>query len=70
MKERLSSTPTLSACWRRSVLLVFVVGMIGLIFMDEQWSLVVAGKIRQAFLLGPEHRTGPDGDHQFDRKRR
>jgi len=36
MKEQLSSTPTLSAWWRRSVLLVFVVGMIGLIFMSVQ----------------------------------
>ena len=36
MKEQLSSTPTLSAWWRRSVLLVFVVGMIGLIFMTVQ----------------------------------
>ncbi len=36
MKEQLSSTPKLSAWWRRSVLLVFVVGMIGLIFMSVQ----------------------------------
>ena len=36
MNEQLSSTPTLSAWWRRSVLLVFVVGMIGLIFMSVQ----------------------------------
>ena len=36
MKEQLSSTPALSAWWRRSVLLVFVVGMIGLIFMSVQ----------------------------------
>ena len=36
MKEQLSSTPTLSPWWRRSVLLVFVVGMIGLIFMSVQ----------------------------------
>jgi len=36
MKEQLSTTPTLSAWWRRSVLFVFVVGMIGLIFMSVQ----------------------------------
>ena len=36
MNEQLSSTPTLSAWWRRSVLLVFVIGMIGLIFMSVQ----------------------------------
>jgi len=36
MKAQLSSTPTLSAWWRRSVLLVFVGGMIGLIFMSVQ----------------------------------
>jgi nitric oxide reductase subunit B len=36
MKEQLSSTPTLSVWWRRSVLLVFVIGMIGLIFMSVQ----------------------------------
>jgi nitric oxide reductase subunit B len=36
MKEHFSTTPTLSAWWRRSVLLVFVVGMIGLIFMSVQ----------------------------------
>jgi nitric oxide reductase subunit B len=36
MKEQLSSTPTLSAWWRRCVLMVFVVGMIGLIFMSVQ----------------------------------
>jgi len=34
MNEQLSSNPTLSAWWRRSVVLVFVVGMIGLIFMS------------------------------------
>ena len=36
MNKQLSSTPTLSPWWRRSVLLVFVVGMIGLIFMSVQ----------------------------------
>ena len=36
MKEQLSSTPTLSPWWRRTVLLVFVIGMIGLIFMSVQ----------------------------------
>ncbi|MGA8020534.1 MAG: nitric-oxide reductase large subunit, partial [Desulfobacterales bacterium] len=36
MQEQLSDTPTLSPWWRRSVLLVFVVGMIGLIFMSVQ----------------------------------
>jgi nitric oxide reductase subunit B len=36
MKEQPSFTPTLSAWWRRSVLLVFAVGMIGLIFMSVQ----------------------------------
>ena len=36
MNEQLSSNPTLSPWWRRSVLLVFVVGMIGLIFMSVQ----------------------------------
>jgi len=36
MKEQISSTPTLSVWWRRSVLLVFVIGMIGLIFMSVQ----------------------------------
>ena len=36
MNEQLSSKPTLSPWWRRSVLLVFVVGMIGLIFMSVQ----------------------------------
>jgi nitric oxide reductase subunit B len=36
MNEQLSLNPTLSLWWRRSVLLVFVVGMIGLIFMSVQ----------------------------------
>jgi len=36
MQEQLPDTPTLSPWWRRSVLLVFVVGMIGLIFMSVQ----------------------------------
>jgi nitric oxide reductase subunit B len=36
MNEHLSSNPTLSPWWRRSVLLVFVFGMIGLIFMSVQ----------------------------------
>ena len=36
MNEQLSSKPTLSPWWRRSVLFVFVVGMIGLIFMSVQ----------------------------------
>jgi nitric oxide reductase subunit B len=36
MTEQLSNNPTLSVWWRRSVLLVFVVGMIGLIFMSVQ----------------------------------
>jgi nitric oxide reductase subunit B len=36
MNEQLSSNPTLSVWWRRSVLLVFVVGMLGLIFMSVQ----------------------------------
>ncbi len=36
MKEQLSASPTLSAWWRRSVLLVLVVGMTGLIFMSVQ----------------------------------
>ena len=36
MKEPLSAPPSLSAWWRRSVLLVFVIGMIGLIFMSVQ----------------------------------
>jgi nitric oxide reductase subunit B len=36
MNEQLSSNPILSAWWRRSVLLVFIVGMIGLIFMSVQ----------------------------------
>ena len=33
------------------------------VLTDEQW--VRTGKIRQGVLLGPEHRAGPDGDHQF-----
>ncbi|MFZ0614059.1 MAG: cbb3-type cytochrome c oxidase subunit I [Desulfobacterales bacterium] len=36
MQEQLSSTPAISPWWRRSVLLVFVVGMFGLIFMSVQ----------------------------------
>lgn len=36
MNEQLASNPTLSPWWRRSVLLVFVFGMIGLIFMSVQ----------------------------------
>ena len=36
MNDQRSSTPALSAWWRRSVLLVFVVGMLGLIFMSVQ----------------------------------
>ena len=36
MQEQLSGTSVLSPWWRRSVLLVFVVGMIGLIFMSIQ----------------------------------
>jgi nitric oxide reductase subunit B len=48
MKEQLSSTPTLSAWWRRSVLLVFVIGMIGLIFMSVQayrYAPPIPGKV-------------------------
>ncbi|MFZ0725651.1 MAG: cbb3-type cytochrome c oxidase subunit I [Desulfobacterales bacterium] len=36
MQEQLSGTPAISPWWRRSVLLVFVVGMFGLIFMSVQ----------------------------------
>ena len=36
MQEQLSDTAVLSPWWRRSVLLVFAVGMIGLIFMSVQ----------------------------------
>ena len=36
MQEQLSDTAVLSPWWRRSVVLVFVVGMIGLIFMSVQ----------------------------------
>ena len=36
MQEQLSETAVLSPWWRRSVVLVFVVGMIGLIFMSVQ----------------------------------
>ena len=36
MQEHLSDTAVLSPWWRRSVVLVFVVGMIGLIFMSVQ----------------------------------
>jgi nitric oxide reductase subunit B len=48
MKAQLSSTPTLSAWWRRSVLLVFVGGMIGLIFMSVQayrYAPPIPGKV-------------------------
>lgn len=36
MQEKLSDSPELSPWWRRSVALVFIVGMIGLIFMSVQ----------------------------------
>lgn len=36
MQEQLSGKPAISPWWRRSVLLVFVVGMFGLIFMSVQ----------------------------------
>ena len=60
MKEPLSSTPTLSAWWRRSVLLVFVVGMIGLIFMSVQ-------AYRYAPPI-PEKVVDSDGKTIFDRQ--
>jgi hypothetical protein len=47
MQEQLSDTPTLSPWWRRSVLLVFLVGMIGLIFMSVQ-----------AYRFAPPYRKG------------
>jgi nitric oxide reductase subunit B len=48
MNEQLSSNPTLSPWWRRSVLLVFVFGMIGLIFMSVQayrYAPPIPGKV-------------------------
>jgi len=60
MKEQLSSTPTLSPWWRRSVLLVFVVGMIGLIFMSVQ-------AYRYAPPV-PEKVVDSDGKTVFDRQ--
>ncbi len=60
MKEQLSTIPTLSAWWRRGVLLVFVVGMIGLIFMSVQ-AYRFAPPI-------PEKVVDSDGKTIFDRQ--
>jgi hypothetical protein len=75
MNEQLSSTPTLSAWWRRSVLLVFVVGMIGLIFMsvqayryappipekvvDSDGNIIFSGQEIETIDLGPWLLPGP-----------